>query len=69
MPTKIVPSPTSTLEEGVAATVRLIVDPSLDGVTGRFYDGERESRANPQAYDVAARRKLRALSERLVGAG
>jgi hypothetical protein len=57
------------LEDGVAATVRLIVDPSLDGVTGRFYDGERESRANPQAYDKGARRKLRELSDRLVGAG
>jgi NAD(P)-dependent dehydrogenase (short-subunit alcohol dehydrogenase family) len=67
MPTKIVSTPTSTLEEGVAATVRLIVDPLLQGVTGRFYDREREARANAQAYDDAARRKLHALSDRLVG--
>ena len=34
MPTKIVPSPVSTLEEGVDATVRLAVGEDVDGVTG-----------------------------------
>jgi NAD(P)-dependent dehydrogenase (short-subunit alcohol dehydrogenase family) len=67
MPTKIVPSPTSTLKEGVDATVRLAVDPSLEGVTGRFYDVQREARPQAQAYDTGARRKLRELSEKLVG--
>lgn len=67
MPTKIVASPVSTLEEGVAATVRLVADPALEGITGRFYDGQRESRANPQAYDADARRQLRALSSQLAG--
>jgi hypothetical protein len=28
---------------------------------GRFYDGERESRANPRAYDADARRQPHAL--------
>jgi NAD(P)-dependent dehydrogenase (short-subunit alcohol dehydrogenase family) len=66
MPTKIVPHPTSTLEEGVDATVRLIADPSMDGVTGKYFDGVREARADAQAYDDRARSELHALSERLV---
>ena len=70
MPTKIVlaiRSATSTLEEGVEATLRLVVDPSLDGVTGRYYNGQRESRADSQAYDPSVRRRLRELSERPTG--
>jgi NAD(P)-dependent dehydrogenase (short-subunit alcohol dehydrogenase family) len=67
MPTKIVPSPMSTLEEGVRATVRLVTDPELDATSGRFFDVLRDSKANSQAYDAKARRKLRALSERLTG--
>jgi NAD(P)-dependent dehydrogenase (short-subunit alcohol dehydrogenase family) len=67
MPTKIVASPMSTLEEGVKATVRLVVEPSLRGMTGRFLDGLRESRADRQAYDVTARQRLRAISDELVG--
>jgi NAD(P)-dependent dehydrogenase (short-subunit alcohol dehydrogenase family) len=55
----------STVAEGVAATLRLAVDPELDGVTGRYFDGLRESRANPQAYDREARRRLWRLSEQL----
>jgi NAD(P)-dependent dehydrogenase (short-subunit alcohol dehydrogenase family) len=57
----------STVEEGVTATLRLAVDPELDGVTGRYFDGLRESRANPQAYDPEACRRLWRLSEQLAG--
>jgi NAD(P)-dependent dehydrogenase (short-subunit alcohol dehydrogenase family) len=68
MPTKIVTtSPASSLEEGVEATMRLVGDPELDGVSGRYFDGLREAAADPQAYDAAARERLRELSERLVG--
>ena len=67
MPTKIVPRPTSTIEEGAEATERLIADPALDGVTGRYFNGLREARADDQAYDAEARRRLWELSERLVG--
>jgi NAD(P)-dependent dehydrogenase (short-subunit alcohol dehydrogenase family) len=69
MPTKIVPSPVSTLEEGVDATVRLVADPRLDGVSGQYFDVQREARANAQAYDKVARQKLRALSAKLTGVG
>ena len=64
--TKIVPTPMSTLEEGVNATVRLIADPALAGVTGKYFNGVEEAEADQQAYDASARRKLRELSERLV---
>jgi NAD(P)-dependent dehydrogenase (short-subunit alcohol dehydrogenase family) len=67
MPTKIVATPTSTLEEGVEATVRLVIDESLEGVSGRYYDGLEESRPNAQAADPAARRKLWERSRELVG--
>jgi len=67
MPTKMVPSPMSTLEEGVEATLRLVADPALDGVTGRYFNGTREARGDPQAYDPAARARLRELSEELTG--
>jgi NAD(P)-dependent dehydrogenase (short-subunit alcohol dehydrogenase family) len=71
MPTKMVLAagvePFDTLESGVQATLRLIADPALDGVTGRYFDRLEEARARPQAYDPDARRKLRELSERLVG--
>jgi NAD(P)-dependent dehydrogenase (short-subunit alcohol dehydrogenase family) len=71
MPTKMVREagvdPVSTLEEGVEATWRLVTDPALDGVTGRYFNGAREARADAQAYDPQARRRLRELSERLTG--
>ncbi len=55
----------STVREGTEATVRLVTSPELEGVTGRYYDGQREARANPQAYEAGARERLWALSERL----
>src|SRR5256714_3448440 len=66
MPTKIVPSPMSTLQEGVEATMRLIADPALESVTGEYFDGQHEAGAEPQAYDAAAREGLMRVSEELV---
>jgi NAD(P)-dependent dehydrogenase (short-subunit alcohol dehydrogenase family) len=57
----------STVQEGADATVRLAISPELEEVTGRYFDGIRESRASRQAYDVAARKRLWALSEELCG--
>jgi NAD(P)-dependent dehydrogenase (short-subunit alcohol dehydrogenase family) len=56
--------PRSTVDEGATALVRLVVDSAI--INGAFYNGLREARANPQAYDDAARAGLRALSDRLV---
>jgi hypothetical protein len=71
MPTKMVLAtgiePVDSLETGIASTMRLVVGPELDGVSGRYYDRLRESRALAQAYDPAARGRLRELSERLAG--
>jgi NAD(P)-dependent dehydrogenase (short-subunit alcohol dehydrogenase family) len=69
MPTKMVLAAgveaMSSIEEGTEATVRLVADPELDDVTGRYFNGLREARAEEQAYDPEARRRLRELSERL----
>ena len=59
---------TSTLEEGTRATLRLIAAPELDGVSGRYFDGEQEGGAHPQAYDQQARERLRRLSQELIAA-
>jgi NAD(P)-dependent dehydrogenase (short-subunit alcohol dehydrogenase family) len=67
MPTKMVATPISTLKSGVDATVRLILDRALDGVSGRYYNGQRQARAHKQAYDPEARARLRMLSEQLTG--
>ena len=60
--------PRSTVQEGARATERLVADPDLDGVSGRYFDGLEESAADPQAYDAQARRRLWELSARLTGA-
>ena len=57
----------STVEEGTEAVVRLAVSPELEGVTGRYFDGTREARADGQAYDKEARQTLWELSEELCG--
>jgi hypothetical protein len=71
MPTKLVLSggikPRSSVEEGVRATYRLVADAALDGVSGRYFDGEVEAAPDPQALDPEARRRLRELSEELTG--
>lgn len=71
MPTKMVldrgVQPVSSLEQGVRATLRLVADPELDGVTGRYFNGQQPASPHPQASDPGARRQLRELSDRLVG--
>jgi NAD(P)-dependent dehydrogenase (short-subunit alcohol dehydrogenase family) len=70
MPTKIVTAenvnPIDTVETGVESTRRLAVDPALGTTTGRFFDRTRDTQANPQAYDRAARAELWELSLKLV---
>ena len=59
-------SPTSSVEEGLDATWRLVADPALDGVSGRYFDVTREGTTDPQADDPAARAWVRALSDQLL---
>ena len=69
MDTKMVRSrvgtPSSTVQEGADATVRLAAELDLD-VQGRYFDGLEESRADGLAYDADARKRLWDVSEQLV---
>jgi NAD(P)-dependent dehydrogenase (short-subunit alcohol dehydrogenase family) len=71
MPTNMVHAagiePVTPLEDGIAATMRLIFSPEVDGVNGHYFDGTSESAPLPQAEDPEARRRLRELSADLTG--
>jgi len=71
MPTKLVLETVGrtidSLEQGLAATLRLVIDESLDAVSGAYFDGLQEADADPQAYDPVARTRLWELGERLCG--
>jgi NAD(P)-dependent dehydrogenase (short-subunit alcohol dehydrogenase family) len=60
-------TPISTVEQGGDAILHLAAGDDLAGKTGLFFNGMQPSKANPQAYDGAARQRLRALSLRLTG--
>jgi NAD(P)-dependent dehydrogenase (short-subunit alcohol dehydrogenase family) len=60
-------TPISTVEDGAAAILQLAVSPTLDGKSGLYFNVLREARADSQAYDAEARRRLRVLSLKLVG--
>jgi NAD(P)-dependent dehydrogenase (short-subunit alcohol dehydrogenase family) len=57
--------PWSTVEEGAEAILNLAMSPKLEGRSGLYFNGLAEARADPQAYDGAARKQLRRLSEEL----
>jgi NAD(P)-dependent dehydrogenase (short-subunit alcohol dehydrogenase family) len=57
----------SSVHEGAEAVLHVIDAPDLG--TGRYFNQQTPARANDQAYDEAARARLRALSERLTGGG
>ena len=61
-------TPMSTVDEGADAILNLATSAELEGKTGLFFDRQRPSRANAQAYDEAARKRLRELSHRLTSA-
>jgi NAD(P)-dependent dehydrogenase (short-subunit alcohol dehydrogenase family) len=60
-------TPMSTVEEGGAAILHLATGDDMEGRSGLFFNGMKETRANAQAYDAAARKKLRDLSLKLAG--
>jgi NAD(P)-dependent dehydrogenase (short-subunit alcohol dehydrogenase family) len=72
MPTKMVLEEightVDTLEEGEAATRRLVSDPGLANTTGRFFNRTEDSPANPAAYDPETQSRLWQLSLELTGA-
>ncbi len=54
------------MAEGVDAVVHLITSPDVG--TGGYFNGTRPAKAHSQAYDAAARERLRRLSDVLTGA-
>ncbi|MEU6926946.1 SDR family NAD(P)-dependent oxidoreductase [Streptomyces sp. NPDC046631] len=59
-------TPAVPVEEGVRPAVRLITDPALAGVTGRYFDRFTDTAAHEQAYDPRARARLGALTRELL---
>ena len=60
-------TPLSTVEEGAQAILNLATSPAVEGQTGLYFNGLREAKAQAQAYDPDARRRLQALSLELTG--
>jgi len=60
-------TPMSTVEQGGAAILHLVQGDDVAGKSGLFFNGMNEMKANAQAYDATARKKLRELSLKLTG--
>ena len=60
-------TPMTTVEEGADAILKQAIAPEMEGRSGLFFNGQREAKADAQAYDPEARRKLKALSLELAG--
>jgi hypothetical protein len=60
-------TPISTVEQGGAAILHLAAGDDVAGKSGLFFNGMQQSQANAQAYDEAARTRLRNLSLALTG--
>ncbi|MGY3603688.1 MULTISPECIES: SDR family NAD(P)-dependent oxidoreductase [unclassified Bradyrhizobium] len=60
-------TPISTVEQGGEAILHLVSGDDVADESGLFFNGMNEARANPQAYEASARRRLRALSLELTG--
>lgn len=58
----------TTVDAGVLPTLRLVADPALDGVSGRYFDRFDDAPAHPQAYDLTVRRRLALATRALVAA-
>src|ERR1700736_43400 len=60
-------TPMSTVEQGGDAILHLVSGDDVTDKSGLFFNGMNEMKANPQAYDAEARKRLRALSLELTG--
>ena len=60
-------TPEGPVSIGIEAELYVATSPDLEGVTGEYFDRARPGRANPQAYDAEARRRLWDLTEQLTG--
>jgi NAD(P)-dependent dehydrogenase (short-subunit alcohol dehydrogenase family) len=60
-------TPISTVEQGGEAILHLAEGADMEGKSGLFFNGLQQAKAHAQAYDEAARQRLRALSFELTG--
>jgi NAD(P)-dependent dehydrogenase (short-subunit alcohol dehydrogenase family) len=60
-------TPISTVEQGGDAILHLAVGDDMADQTGLFFNGLQQAKAHPQAYDAAARERLRKFSLELTG--
>jgi NAD(P)-dependent dehydrogenase (short-subunit alcohol dehydrogenase family) len=60
-------TPMSSVEEGADAILNLAISADLQGRSGLYFNGQKEARADAQAYDAEARRRLRTVSLELAG--
>jgi NAD(P)-dependent dehydrogenase (short-subunit alcohol dehydrogenase family) len=60
-------APMSTVEQGGEAILHLVSGDDVVGKSGLFFNGMNEMKANPQAYDADARKRLHDLSRKLTG--
>jgi NAD(P)-dependent dehydrogenase (short-subunit alcohol dehydrogenase family) len=60
-------TPISTVEQGAEAILNLAMGSDGARQSGCYFNGLREARAAPQAYDTEARRRLREVSLSLTG--
>lgn len=54
------------VEEGAATSVHVATSPTLEGVTGKYFEKSQAATSSPSSYDEAAARRLWELSERWV---
>jgi NAD(P)-dependent dehydrogenase (short-subunit alcohol dehydrogenase family) len=60
-------TPWSSVEDGAEAILNLALSPALEGRSGLYFNQLREARADPQAYDAEARKRLKEISRELTG--
>ena len=61
-------TPVTSVDAGVLPTLRLVADPALNAVSGRYFDRFDDVPAHPQAYDRTVRQRLAAATRALVDA-
>ena len=59
--------PLGTAQSGADALVYLAVSPELNHISGQYYNVKTQARANAQAYDKEARKKLREIGLQMTG--
>lgn len=58
--------PINTIKAGAEPTLRLALSDELNGISGKYFDQNRETKANKQAYDINSRKKLKQVTEELI---